>query len=106
MKTLSRDERDQTLQQLTKLLDIYVITRAEEKKLTNKERKQEEQIGTLLKSLDWQYRKASWSGEWWNREEAWVAPWVDVLGKLVVCIVYICMYVYMCYVCMCYVVYI
>ena len=89
MKTLSRDERDQTLQQLTKLLDIYVITRAEEKKLTNKERKQEEQIGTLLKSLDWQYRKASWSGEWWNREEAWVAPWVDVLGKLVVCIVYV-----------------
>ena len=91
VKGLSYEERNQAIVELNKLCPIYVAAKQKNNSSSNGVQtktleKQEMLLEQGLLKLGWRHEAAAWSSEWWKCEEAWIAPWLDNMGKLASCI--------------------
>lgn len=82
---MTNDQRDQVLVDVAQgLVQLQDLTNKQAKTSTEARAKElsklEHTVGSLLLSLKWQQKKATWSTKWWRDEAAWLAPWTTELG--------------------------
>ena len=92
---MTREQRDATIHDLNETVTAYIEARealltattattsnnartsaAEADKREKEVARLEKRLSAMLLDMQWQYRAASWSAEWWKTDECWVAPWV------------------------------
>jgi hypothetical protein len=81
LKGMSRDQRDELLRNLGKALKEYLAASTASKPDSALVEEKEVAAEGLLRRLQWNKQPASWSKDWWAKDECWVAPWLDDLGK-------------------------
>jgi hypothetical protein len=81
VKGMSRAQRDEVLKSLGKAIQGYLAACCASVSDSALTEKKEAAVEELLRRLEWRKQEASWSTEWWGKDECWVAPWLDDLGK-------------------------
>ena len=80
LKGMTRTERDGLLKTLEAALEKYRATYTCANADPAEVAGQEAELEVLLRRAQWRKQTATWSKEWWNKEECWVAPWLDSVG--------------------------